>query len=408
MAKFAFVVPPLTGHINPTLSIGASLLALGHEVSWISVDASLQEKLPGGGQLLLIKYKDEGPDSKTNEEYINMISKKNVNGIESLVFLYEEVVIPLNRYCYRGIDSLLDEYKPDVVIVDQLMIAGASLAYKKQIKYATSVPVPATLVKLDELPTIREWEVKQFVNLQKEFGLHTERSLSYSDLLTLVFTSKAFFGETDLPGQYQFVGPVLENRQVATSFDWEGLQRVKNRPKILVSIGTTFNHEHKRSFFAKVAEAFGAEDLTVVVVSDPELLDQWPDNFIVQRNIPQVTLLPLLDAVVCHGGHNTVCETLLNGIPLIVIPIAYDQSMVASQVARSGSGIRLKFNRFKASHLREALEEILNNEEYKLAAQRVKQSFEEAGGTQIAAGLLVQLSQQSSEKSTPLITPILY
>ncbi len=30
MAKFAFIVPPLTGHVNPTLSIGATLLERGH------------------------------------------------------------------------------------------------------------------------------------------------------------------------------------------------------------------------------------------------------------------------------------------------------------------------------------------------------------------------------------------
>lgn len=46
MSKFAFIVPPLTGHINPTLSVGAELLAMGHEVAWISLDEQLQTKLP--------------------------------------------------------------------------------------------------------------------------------------------------------------------------------------------------------------------------------------------------------------------------------------------------------------------------------------------------------------------------
>ncbi|MEF9479316.1 hypothetical protein OWR28_17625 [Chryseobacterium sp. 1B4] len=47
MAKFAFIVPPLTGHVNPTLSIGAALLERGHEVAWISLDPTLEAKLPG-------------------------------------------------------------------------------------------------------------------------------------------------------------------------------------------------------------------------------------------------------------------------------------------------------------------------------------------------------------------------
>ena len=44
MAKFAFIVPPLTGHVNPTLSIGATLLERGHEVAWISLDPTLEAK----------------------------------------------------------------------------------------------------------------------------------------------------------------------------------------------------------------------------------------------------------------------------------------------------------------------------------------------------------------------------
>ena len=42
MARFAFIVPPLTGHINPTLSLGNELLKRNHKVSWISLDHNLK------------------------------------------------------------------------------------------------------------------------------------------------------------------------------------------------------------------------------------------------------------------------------------------------------------------------------------------------------------------------------
>lgn len=95
----------------------------------------------------------------------------------------------------------------------------------------------------------------------------------------------------------------------------------------------------------------------------------------VYQQIPQLDLLPHLDGVVCHGGHNTVSETLSNGIPLVVIPIAYDQSHVAGRVVRTEAGERLNFNRFKANHLREAVQQILNNPSYREAAQKVGQSL---------------------------------
>ncbi|MDR6786523.1 MGT family glycosyltransferase [Pedobacter africanus] len=389
MARFVFTVPPLTGHVNPTLSIGAELLRLGHEVAWISLDPDLAEKLPEGGKLLLIRYTKHDRQKQDGAQYLDAITKKIVYGIDSLKFLYEEVLIPLNRYCYEGIVELLEGYAPDVLINDHQLFAGAIAAIHKNIPYVTSVTAPAAIKVMEELPKIHEWEVNQIVGLQKELGIAGENSVACSGLLTLVLTSKAFFGEMALPEHYRFVGPVIYKRKNTSIFDWHRLQTT-TQPKLLVSIGTTFDHAHKTSFFARVIAALGNEPLTVLVVSDPELFEEWPANFIVQRNVPQLELLPHLDAVVCHGGHNTVCETLSFGLPLVVIPIAYDQSHVAGRVARVGAGLRLNFNRFKAAHLQEAVREILGKPDYRNAALQIKASFEEAGGTTAAADLLIK------------------
>ena len=388
MAKFAFIVPPLTGHVNPTLSIGATLLERGHEVAWISLDPTLEAKLPEGGKLLLIQYDQTDEEKKESEQYLDIISKKVVYGIDSVKFLYEEVLIPLNRHCYNGVVSLLTTYQPDLIIGDHQLFAAPVAAKALGIPYATSVTAPAAIKIMNELPKVHEWEVNQIIDLQKELGFQEERSLATSDLLTLVLTSNYFFGEMeDLPSQYKFTGPVLTERRVSCEFDWEKLKS-NDRKKILVSIGTTFDHDHKKAFFQKVIDAFKDENLTVVVVSDPQLFEQWPDNFMVYQQVPQLDLLPHLDGVVCHGGHNTVSETLSHGIPLVVIPIAYDQSHVAGRVVRTEAGERLNFNRFKANHLREAVQQILNNPGYREAAQKVGQSFAEAGGSATAATLL--------------------
>lgn len=387
MAKFVFVVPPLTGHVNPTLSIGTELLERGHEVAWISLDPKLSSKLPVGGELLLIQYDQTDEEKKESESYLDIISKKVVYGIDSIKFLYEEVLIPLNRHSYNGIAALLKNYKPDLVIGDHQLFVAAIAAKTLGLPYCTSVTAPAAIKIMGELPKVHEWEVNQIVALQKELGVTEDRSLACSDLLTLVLTSKYFFGEMDLPSNYRFTGPVLTERRISCEFDWDTFNSSTGK-KILVSIGTTFDHDHKKAFFQKVIDAFKDKDLTVVLVSDPKLFDCWPENFIVSQQVPQLELLPHLDGVVCHGGHNTVSETLLNGLPLVVIPIAYDQSHVAGRVVRTGAGERLNFNRFKAHHLNEAVRQILNNPNYREAAQVIRQSFIEAGGTPTAASLL--------------------
>ncbi|WP_353718428.1 nucleotide disphospho-sugar-binding domain-containing protein [Dyadobacter sp. 676] len=391
MPKYAFIVPPLTGHINPTLSVGAELLALGHEVAWISLDEQLQTKLPAGGQLLPIRYDQDDSEKQANAEYLDIITKKNVYGIESIKFLYEEVLVPLNRYMFDGIMQILRSWQPDVVINDHQVFAGGMAAHLLGIPYATSVTAPAAVKMMEDLPKIHEWEVKQIIGLQQELGIKGEKSLATSELLTLVFTSRAFFGEMELPNYYRFPGPVIANRIADIPFDWE---RLKNQtaPKILISIGTTFDHQFKRDFFTKVIDAFGEGEIFVIVVSDETLFETWPSNFLVQQRVPQLELLPHLDGVVCHAGHNTVSETLSNGLPLVVIPIAYDQSHVAGRVVANGCGVRLNFNRFKAPHLRNAVDEILNYPGYRLAAECIRESFREAGGTATAARWLDQIS----------------
>jgi MGT family glycosyltransferase len=396
MAKFVFVVPPLTGHVNPTLSIGAELLERGHEAAWISLDENLSAKLPVGGELLLIQYDQTDEEKRESENYLDIISKKIVYGIDSIKFLYDDVLIPLNRHCYNGIVALLETYQPDMVIGDHQLFAAAVAAKKLNLPYSTSVTAPAAVKMMDELPKVHEWQVNKIIELQKELGVTENRSLASSDLLTLVLTSKYFFGEMDLPSNYQFTGPVLTERRISCEFDWDRLKS-STKKKILVSIGTTFDHDHKKAFFQKVIDAFKDEELTVVVVSDPQLFDSWPENFMVYQQVPQLDLLPHLDGVVCHGGHNTVSETLLNGLPLVVIPIAYDQSHVAGRVVRTGAGERLNFNRFKANHLNEAVQQILNNPSYREAAQIIRHSFIDAGGTGTAADLLEKALIPASE-----------
>lgn len=244
-------------------------------------------------------------------------------------------------------------------------------------------------IKVNEaLPMIHVWEGDQIIKFQKSVGLDSDKRLDCSKLLTIVYTSKKLFGESDLDNYYQFIGPVINRGDFTDDFDWCKLQSMNNRPKILVTIGTTFDHSLKQQFLRKVTEAFENEMMGVVIISDPELFDYIPDNFIVCKQIPQLKLIPLMDAVVCHGGHNTVCEALSYAKPLVVLPVAYDQSYVASTVVDSGSGIRLNFNRFKAQQLKDAVNKVLYDKKYSENAQTVQKSFEEAGGVTKAVKLL--------------------
>jgi UDP:flavonoid glycosyltransferase YjiC (YdhE family) len=102
--------------------------------------------------------------------------------------------------------------------------------------------------------------------------------------------------------------------------------------------------------------------------------------------------MPRLDAVVSHGGHNTVCEALAHGLPLVVAPIRDDQPAIADQVVRAGAGVRVAFRRVKADELRGAITTVLSDEGLRAGAARVQASFAAAGGPSAAADHLERLS----------------
>src|SRR5689334_12916396 len=51
VSRFLIVVPPLTGHILPTVAVAAELTSRGHEVAWAGNSAYLRSVLPTGGEL---------------------------------------------------------------------------------------------------------------------------------------------------------------------------------------------------------------------------------------------------------------------------------------------------------------------------------------------------------------------
>ncbi|WP_338067418.1 glycosyltransferase, partial [Crossiella equi] len=80
-----------------------------------------------------------------------------------------------------------------------------------------------------------------------------------------------------------------------------------------------------------------------------------------------------------------VCESLAQGLPLVVAPIRDDQPIIANQVVEAGAGRRVRFGRVGPAELRESILDVLGFPGYRAAAERIRASFADAGGTAAAA-----------------------
>jgi MGT family glycosyltransferase len=381
LKRFLFVVPPFAGHVHPTVSVARKLAARGHGVAWAAHARGVRHLLPDDAEVLPLD--DDGSDRVAGHF---LERARRLRGLESLKFLWQEMLLPLARGTLPRLLDVMATYAPDVVVADHQALAGAFAARRLGIRFATFCTTSASIVDpLSDLPKVKEWIDLEVTRLERDAGLEPLPSPDTSPHLVVVFSTEALVGEDrSWPRHFRFVGPSIQDRPDSTPFPWSELA---DRPRIFVSLGT-ISAGTGTEFYEALTGGLGDLDAQVILAAHPSLDPDPPRNFIVRERVPQLTLLSHVDAVVCHAGHNTVCEALAQGLPLVVAPIRDDQPVVASQVVRAGAGIRVRYGRVSLASLRDAVLRVLREPEFRRGAARIRASFASAGGALAAADAL--------------------
>lgn len=380
MSRILFVVPPLTGHINPALSVAAELGQLGHDVRWAVHQAIVGTLFPEKTHIIPLPI---NPDFMRN--FVE--HSHHVRGLASVRFFYEDLCLPLTRLSLAPLERIVQDFQPDLIVCDHQMLAGALVARKMQIPWLTLATTSASVLRLSGANVMYDWIVEKMLELQKAYGMpDTIERPDFSPHGVIVFSSRELVGSEHeyFPANYHFVGPAFSNRPQSIEFPWDSLDPAL--PKILVSLGTVSRDRGLR-FYEVLMEAMAEIPVQVVMVGPEILREKAPDNFIIQPRVPQLALLPYMTAVICHGGHNTVCESLYYGLPLIVAPIRDDQPIVAQQVINAGAGLIMRYGKVSVAVARETVQRLLDEPQFRIRAQALAESFKRLGGAKQAAGI---------------------
>ncbi|WP_181775752.1 glycosyltransferase [Amycolatopsis pittospori] len=378
MSRFLFVTPPLTGHVNPAVGVAAALTARGHEVAWAGRPEVIRRLAGDGAEVFPCAVPRDLPERDAS-----------LKGPAAFRFLWEEFLIPLAEAMAPGVRAAIGRFRPEVVIADQQAIAGGLVADGLGLPWITSATTSAELVDpLAGMPKVVAWLDDLLDGLRRRIdGGPADPRLSPHGVLA--FTTRELLGPAALSKGVRLVGPSIGGRAPTGDFPWDRLDPAK--PTVFVTLGTA-NADAAADFLNAAARGLSRVAGVRTVIADPGgVVEPVGPEVLVLPHVPQMALLARVDAVVCHGGHNTVCESLWHGVPLVVAPIRDDQPIVAGQVVDAGAGVRLRFGRVKPDRVAAAVTSVLDEPAYRSAAEKVGASFRAAGGAAAAADHLESL-----------------
>ncbi len=192
-----------------------------------------------------------------------------------------------------------------------------------------------------------------------------------------------------VPPHFHHTGPWTDAAgRAPVDFPWSRLD--PGRPLVYASMGTLQNGILPT--FRMIAAACAGFDLQLVISlgggQDPALLGDLPGAPVVVGYAPQLDLIRRSTLTISHGGLNTALESLAWGVPLVVLPVTYDQPGVGARVEWFGAGRSIPVGRLTVDRLRAAIHDILGDPAYRTRAGRLQAAIEAGDGLNRAADVI--------------------
>jgi zeaxanthin glucosyltransferase len=122
-------------------------------------------------------------------------------------------------------------------------------------------------------------------------------------------------------------------------------------------------------------------------VDETKLEPTAPDALIVQA-APQPELLQRAVLCITHAGLNTTLESLSQGMPLVAIPISFDQPGVAARIGYHQAGDFLELGELAVERPSEPVGRVLRDLLYDASARRLQQIIAGLRGFDLATEIL--------------------
>ena len=416
-AKIGLMCYPGMGHVLPLASLGKALQRRGHSVHFIHV-LDMQAAIEAAGLSFIPlgpKTQPRGTQRKLDDEVAKL------TGMAIMDFTVQRIVDTARMELDELPDILRHASPPfDLLLVDTVLRAPFAVGVYCDVPVVSVDLLPALLDE-DSAPSFFfDWHYgepdadggtarqrnaagnqltfallapqRQLVDAQRrQWGLPETSSNKdqWSDLLRICQLPAFFdFPRSQWPPNYHHTGPWTEpSIRPAVSFPYE---RLNGKPLVYASLGTLVNAG--TAIFQAIAAAFSTLDVQLVMTTggglSPAALGELAGDPILVAQAPQLDLIQRAALVVTHCGINTSLETLSAGVPMVCVPIGFDQPGNARRLERLGVCEIVRLKELTAEGLRAAAQKVLGDVAYKQKAEAAAACNAQLRGLDTAVALV--------------------
>lgn len=385
MSRILFCVVPERGHVNPCIGPALALKGAGHAVAFHAPgDIRPQLQAAGGFACFGPSESPRPADWRRGAAFAAQVRDPAWlrEWVRSL--LIDNVGAEVER-----IRDSIRAWRPDVVVIDPLLYAGAIAARAQGLPWVAMSnslnPVLPPSLDSELLRTVR-WLAPRRDALFADYGMAPafRGCDAISPWLTLAFTTEAFV--PDAPKDVALVGPSMpaSARGDETAFPWDRLD--PSLPLVYMSLGSQIYYQP--TMFATVIEALRGQPVQLVMsVADLLDTDELPtlgERMLAVRYAPQLAMLERASLFITHGGANSVMEALSFGVPMIVSPLCNDQFHQAHFVEAAGVGRRLEVCDATPGEVATTIAGVLASDQVQADTMRIARSYRRSGADEAA------------------------
>ena len=350
--------------------------------------------------------------------HIPNFAKSPYDQIDNYVRACWEAIVSTAKWAEKSLPAVLETVKPDVVCVDNVILFPAIKRYARERRkpWVRIISCSENEVEDPDIPPhlsgCGEDDKACFERYRRRFNdviapIHSDFNAFLAECGEQHYPLAQFFETSPFLNLLLYPEPVKFRRRHPLDPKRFSYLQGCVRQEVPYAVPTLAASAGKPLLYVSFG-SLGAGDVALLkrliaalgrlpvraLVNVGDYIDEYEDvpaNVHVAKWFPQPSVIPLVDAVIHHGGNNSFTECLYFGKPAIIMPYVWDGHDNATRVQETGHGFKLHRYEWTEDQLAARIDAMLHDPKMRARLHATSQSMQAEHGPTAAAARIAAL-----------------